>query len=437
MVETPVNILLVDDNPKNLLALEAILEDLHENLVRADSAKECLRYLLQEDCAVILLDVQMPEINGFETARLIREREKLRHTPIIFLTAFGRNEVDVMLGYSLGAVDYIFKPLIPEILRSKVAIFVDLFRKTREIALREKERTEALAKLEQSKERLRKSYNELDRRVQERTADLARANEALRVEVEERRKAEVSLAEHALALERANADLALRNEELDEFSYAASHDLQEPLRKLISFSDLLRVDAGDDLPETARKDLNFIIESAQRMQSLVRALLTLSHSGRGELRKEAFPLRDCAAEALEALSSRITETQAVIECGELPVVWGDKTLLTQLYQNLLGNALKFVREQPPRVWLTVETLNGAPILGVKDNGIGIGPQYHQQIFAPFRRLHGRSEYEGTGIGLAICRKVVERHGGNIWVESAPGVGTHFRFTLAGPKEGGS
>jgi light-regulated signal transduction histidine kinase (bacteriophytochrome) len=209
----------------------------------------------------------------------------------------------------------------------------------------------------------------------------------------------------------------------------ASHDLQEPLRTLTAFSDLLRKDLGQSLPERAAQDLGFITDATKRMQTLIRDLLALSRAGRVAKRREKVSLRECAGQALEALAMRVKETGAKISRDEMPDVWGDSTLLTELYQNLIGNALKFSGDQPPIIQLTFEESDGDLVFGVKDNGIGIEPKYAQQIFQPFRRLHGRAKYEGTGIGLAICRKVVERHGGKIWVESEPGKGAHFRFTI--------
>jgi signal transduction histidine kinase len=166
------------------------------------------------------------------------------------------------------------------------------------------------------------------------------------------------------------------------------------------------------------------------MQTLIQDLLALSRAGRIIKKSEKVSLDECADRALEVLSMRVKEKGAQITRDKLPEVWGDSTLLTQLYQNLIGNALKFSGDQSPVIRLTTEEREGLPVFGVKDNGIGIESRYAQQIFQPFRRLHGRGHFEGSGIGLAICRKIVERHGGKIWVESEPGKGSHFRFTLS-------
>jgi light-regulated signal transduction histidine kinase (bacteriophytochrome) len=248
-------------------------------------------------------------------------------------------------------------------------------------------------------------------------------------DITERRRAEEALADRTVQLERMNRELVALNAELDDFNQVASHDLQEPLRTLIAFSGLLRKDLGDSLPERAAQDLGFITDAAKKMERLIRDLLALSRAGRAAKKREKVSLAECADRALEALAMRVKETGAQVMREELPDVWGDPTLLTELYQNLIGNALKFSGDQPPIIQLTLEESDGDLVFGVKDNGIGIEPKYAQQIFQPFRRLHGRAEYEGSGIGLAICRKIVERHGGKIWVDSEPGKGAHFRFTL--------
>lgn len=228
----------------------------------------------------------------------------------------------------------------------------------------------------------------------------------------------------------ANDKLAVRNADLDEFAYMASHDLQEPLRKLISFSELLPSDLDCELTDAAATDLKFIIESAYRMRRLVQDLLALSRAGKDELRRTSVDPRQCVSDALSALETRVREVGAMIHVPDLPTVDADPVLLTQLFQNLIGNALKFVsKETHPVVEVTIEDGDDGLVFGVKDNGIGIAPAFHSRVFGAFRRLHTRAEYDGSGVGLSICRKAVERHGGRIWVESEPGAGAHFRFTL--------
>jgi PAS domain S-box-containing protein len=261
--------------------------------------------------------------------------------------------------------------------------------------------------------------------------------------VTELKRAEEMLTERSAQLERTNRRLVTLNAELDDFTRMASHDLQEPLRTLVTFSDMLGKDLGPSLPERAAEDLNFLTDAAKRMQTLIQDLLALARASRAPKKREMVSLDTCADWALEALTVRMKETGAQITRDTLPEVWGDATLLTQLYQNLIANALKFSENQRPVIRLTSEEKNGGRIFGVKDDGIGIEAKYVQQIFKPFRRLHSRGEYEGSGIGLAICQKIVERHGGKIWVESEKGKGAHFRFTIShrrrepGEGDGGS
>jgi PAS domain S-box-containing protein len=252
-------------------------------------------------------------------------------------------------------------------------------------------------------------------------------------DITEVRHAQRELARQRDALEVANQDLARSNSELEQFASVASHDLQEPLRKLVSFSELLRSDLGGELPERAAQDLEFITDAALRMRTLVRDLLTLSKTGTSEMKVRTVSLDECVDRVLEALDLRITETRAVITRDPLPEVSGDPTLLEELFQNLVANALKFVPPgDTPRVHISADlAADGAWVIGVRDEGIGVDPERAHEIFRPFRRLHSIDKYPGTGIGLAIARKAVDRHGGRIWLESAKGSGCHFRFTLGG------
>ena len=245
------------------------------------------------------------------------------------------------------------------------------------------------------------------------------------------RKWHLDITESNLRLQRMNDELNRKNAELDEFTYVASHDLQEPLRKLISFSALLKKDVGDDLSARAEQDLQYITDASVRMKQLIQDLLTLSRTGRIGVTQELLSLETCVDEALDALSVILEETRAEISRDALPDVWGDKRLLTQVYQNLIGNAIKFTEHEAPQIHLTVENVGEEKVFGVRDNGIGINPEYASHIFVPFKRLNRLAEYMGSGIGLAICRKAIDHHAGRIWVESEPGHGAHFKFTLRG------
>ncbi len=237
------------------------------------------------------------------------------------------------------------------------------------------------------------------------------------------------LAETQSALSTALGDLQTTNEELTQFAYFASHDLQEPVRKIDYYTRQLQEDIGDRLSDNGRKDMQHIIGAVARMQALIRSLLCLSKVGNSMIEPKAVDLECCVTEALESLSSRVEATGAEVVRDPLPEVVGDATLLSHLYENLLSNALKFTNCDRPIIHLTAERNGAQWVLGVRDNGIGVNPECAQRIFQPFHRLHSRTRFEGAGIGLAICQKVVERHGGRIWVESSPGAGAHFKFVL--------
>ena len=253
------------------------------------------------------------------------------------------------------------------------------------------------------------------------------------VDITERKRGEWLRARHAADLEALNTELQRSNADLDAFAHLASHDLQEPLRTLSSYLALLREDLGTDVNSEAATDLHFIGETAKRMQNLVQDLLAFSRAGRKAIQRERVPLEQCVDEALLSLQARIRETRAEIRRRPLPEVEGDRTLLTQVYQNLLGNALKFTAAgQRPVIDLAVEVSGAEYLLSVADNGIGLEQQYAEQIFEPFKRLHTRNAYPGSGVGLALCRRAVERHGGRIWVESRVGLGSRFVFALPRP-----
>jgi signal transduction histidine kinase len=231
------------------------------------------------------------------------------------------------------------------------------------------------------------------------------------------------------ALKRAAEELARSNADLQEFAFAASHDLQEPLRTVGGFVQLLERKYGDRLDAEARSFIQFAVEGVVRMETLIRDLLAYSRVNTRP--KESTPTDAGAAvgEALGSLHSRIAETKAEISCGDLPTIRVDRVQLVQVFQNLLGNAMKFRGEAPPKIEISAGRNGDFWQFSVRDNGIGIDPKFHATVFEAFRSLNSKKQYPGTGIGLATCKKIVERHGGRIWVESKLGEGTTFHFTL--------
>jgi two-component system, sensor histidine kinase and response regulator len=395
----PVKILLVDDQPDNLLSAEAVLEILGEEIVKAESGREALRQLLEHDFAVIVLDVMMPEMDGFETAALIRERERSRHTPIIFLTALGRGEEHIRRGYNVGAVDYLTKPFVPEILRTKVSVFVELHRKT--------------ALLRYQSQQLERQNSELQEAIQRSW----RAEEEIK-----------ALNRH---LERRVGELDDLNRELETFSYTVSHDLRGPLSRISGFSRALLESHRDQLDDQGRLYLNRIEHSARRMNDLVEDLLSLSRVTRVEMSRQIVDLsgivRAVAAELMAREPGRAVEF--VIADGVH--AWGDPDLLRAALLNLLENSWKFTRKHVrARIEFGVTESSRGHTYFLRDDGAGFEMAQSSRLFSPFQRLHKESDFEGTGIGLATVERIVRRHGGHIWAEGIIEGGAVFYFTLS-------
>jgi light-regulated signal transduction histidine kinase (bacteriophytochrome) len=279
--------------------------------------------------------------------------------------------------------------------------------------------------IKQAAAALLRSKEGLEAQVATRTDELREANAHLAVELDERRRAEQLLAHYAGDLKRSNA-------QLEEFAYVASHDLQEPLRMVASFTQLLAKRYREKLDQDAHEFIDYAVDGATRMQQLIQDLLAYSRVG---TRGRTFAPTDCNVifdKAWANLFKAIEESGAQVSSSPLPTVPGDEVQLVQLFQNLLANALKFRGEAPPVIRVSAQEDDGAWRFAVRDNGIGIASAHQERIFLIFQRLHRRSEYPGTGIGLAIAKKIVERHGGRLWVESEEGRGTTFFFTI--PKE---
>jgi len=390
-----INILVVDDREDNLLSIEAILEKDHYNIFKANSGRAALKMLLQRyDFSLILMDVQMPDMNGLETATIIYERDKLKAIPIIFITAYSNDEEYIFKGYKMGGVDYIYKPVNPELLRAKVGVFVDLYRKNHLLISHEKK--------------------------------LVAANRSLQKEIEERKLSEERISLLNKQLLENNEHLKTINEELDRFAYVASHDLQEPLRKIRVFSDKI-MSVKDDQNEV-EKYLDKISSSSQRMQLLIRNLLEFSRHSVNAADFVNVDLNELVKEALIELEVEIEKTHVQINIDLLPKIYAVPDLMRQLFYNLVSNAIKFKRrEEGSVINISSEKIevSGTKIPGkyrkdinyfkvsVSDNGIGFDAKYADEIFMVFKRLHSYHEFEGTGVGLSICKKIMDIHNGYI------------------------
>lgn len=410
----PLNILMVDDRQENLVALEAMLTPLGQNLVCARSGREALQRVLTDDFAVILLDVNMPGMDGFETAALIRNRPKSQHIPIIFLTAVNKSDLHVHTGYSVGAADYLLKPIVPEILKAKVSAFIDLSRKTHELE-------EEVARREQAEQEIKKLNADLERRVRRRTAELQAANNKLKREIAERQKMEIereALLERE-KLARAEAEEASRSK--DEFLAIISHELRTPLTSMLGWAHMLRTGQLDEA--TRERGLEVLERNARAQAQLIEDLLDVSRIVMKKLKLTLQVVNpvDIVAAALESVQPS-AEARGVLLTSDIDPTAGrilaDPARLQQIVWNLLTNAIKFT-PRDGHVELRLCQRNGAVEIAVEDNGAGISPDILPHIFERFRQADSTAErhHSGLGLGLAIVKEMVSLHNGMVEARS--------------------
>jgi signal transduction histidine kinase len=453
-------ILIVEDSPTQSAELSFILEAEGFAVEAAPDGAKALSRLASERFDLVLSDIVMPGMSGYELCRAIKSDARLRGLPVILLTSLS-DVTDILQGLEHGADNYVTKPYDAVYLAGRIrqtlaekaraaeagaeadvavfrgqrfavtsdkaqilgfllSAFEDFVRaKAREQESRlaaERQRMAAEgARLREERILAEKAREEelartLAQKVEERTAELVLANEELR------RKAE---------------ELSRSNAELEQFARVASHDLQEPLRTISSYARLLRRRYQGALGKDGEEFLSFIDGGASRMEGLIKGVLSLARVGSGVPARAPFEAEAALAQALENLQAAIRESDAEVTHGPLPSVVGDKKQVAQLFQNLVGNALKYRGTEAPRVRVEATRTKEGWLFSVRDNGIGIEPRYADRVFLLFQRLHTQQEIPGTGIGLALCKKIVEQHGGRIWVESAPGAGATFFFTLPG------
>lgn len=422
-----VNLLLVDDSEANLIAMRAILEDLGENLISVNSGKRALRTLLDQDFAVVLLDVDMPLIDGFEVATMMRQVQKLKHTPIIFLTALYQNESSVAKGYALGAVDYIFKPIEPEILRAKVRFFIELYRKSAEIA-------EQAELLRETNRRLDDLNLNLERRVNERTEQLEIAVADLEREIAERKLIEKERERLLQSEKAARAEAERANRLKDEFLATISHELRTPLNSILGWIKILNEGAD---AETAERALEVIDRNARVQAQLVEDILDISRtvSGKLPLLLETVDPKMIVETVIETVRPTLKSKKLTLETDitdEVTLLTADATRLQQVIWNLLSNAIKFTPDGG-QVWLTLQQQNGRLRLEVRDSGEGIDKDFLPFVFDRFRQADGSTtrRHGGLGLGLAIAQSVVEAHNGTIQATSE-GTGKGACFTVELP-----
>ncbi len=410
MRDDKVNILMVDDKADNLLALEALLGDLGQNLVKAYSGTEALKCVLKQDFALILMDVQMPGMDGFETVDLIKERDRSRHTPVIFLTALSKSDVYISRGYSVGAVDYILKPIVPEILRSKVAVFVDLFQKSEEV---------------------KRLNEELEARVMKRTAQLQEANNELHAEIAERKRLE---------------------QQKDGFIAVASHELRTPLTTIKGYTKLALRSAENTGDEKLIRTLSIVSEKTDQLTRLMNDMLDVSR-----IEQDILPLDITTFDVGKLLKEIINGLELIapefIFDLKLPpvvvladaiqadadaalLVSADRQRIEQVVTNLLENAIKYTGKatvEERKIEVSARPAGDEIIIKVRDHGVGIPVEQQSQVFSRFFRASNvtsaKYPYPGMGLGLFISHGIVQRHGGKIWVESSGQDGSTFSFSV--------
>ncbi len=421
----PVNILLVDDQPARLMSYRAILEPLGEHLVEASSGTEALQRVMDNEFAVILLDVNMPILDGFETASLIHQHPRFEKTPIIFVTAVNVTDMDRLRGYGLGAVDYVMVPVIPEILRSKVAVLIELHRKRRELQTLNASLANANSDLAKANDALRleqtREVHKLNEFLSQANAELERTNRNLKAEVAERQRAEGRLRE--------------ADRRKDEFLATLAHELRNPLAPIQGALNLHRLSA--ETQDGPGRELQQIMErQLKQMVRLIDDLLDVSRITRDKLN-----LRVAAIDLCEALRNAIESSQPLIDSarhtlevdlGDAPMpLMADPHRLAQAFANLVNNAGKYT-DPGGTIFVNARRRGDEYLISIRDSGVGLTPQQLSEVFDLFVQVDSSLERArgGLGIGLTLVRRLVEMHHGRIEASSdGPGRGSEFRVYL--------
>lgn len=380
------DILIVDDHLENLQILFSMLNDYGYEVRRVINGFQALNVVKSEPPDLILLDILMPEMDGYQLCKTLKANPSTANIPVIFLTALD-DELDKLKAFEVGGIDYITKPFHMK---------------------------EVMARIE----------NQLT--IQRQRRAIAEQNEQLKAQ-------NIRLEQLNAELIKLNSKLEQSNQDLEQFAYIASHDLRSPLQTILGFAQILGQKYQECLDEKGKHYLDRIITGAERMNKLISSLLEYSRIGNKKLDFKPVDGNKMLAQVLESLQADIESSHAVIQLEQLPIFVGDEVQLEQLFQNLISNAIKYRHpEVTPQIKITVEPkVNFEYLIGIHDNGIGISSEDFQRIFQVFQRLHNSEQYPGTGIGLAVCKKIIDNHGGRIWVESEANQGTSFYFTLPG------
>jgi signal transduction histidine kinase len=405
--DRPVNILIVDDEPKNLAVLETVLDDPGYRLVRATSGEEALLALMAEEFALLILDVRMPGMSGFEVAQLVKERRKTARIPIIFLTAYYNEDQHIVEGYVSGAVDYLHKPVNPSVLRSKVAVFAELHRKGRMLEAANGMLLGEVAERRHAEAMLGELNRTLDRRVQERTAEL-QASEARLLEASRRK---------------------------DEFLATLAHELRNPLAPVRNAVELLKHQSRE--PERVEWATQLIDRQVRSLARLIDDLMDVSriNQGRIELRRETVTLGEVLSDAVETVRPHMEAAGhdlVVLLPDASLAVEADRTRLAQAFVNLLHNAAKYT-DPGGRIEVVVQVEKGQALVTVRDNGIGIAPEHLDNVFDMFSQVESALSRSrgGLGIGLSLTQRLVRMHGGSVKAYSE-GLGKGSRFQVQLP-----
>jgi signal transduction histidine kinase len=424
-VSDKVNVLLVDDQPARLLTYETILSGLGQNLVRAGSGLEALEKLMKDEFAVVLLDVSMPDMDGFEAATLIHQHPRFERTPIIFVTGVHVSELDRLKGYKVGAVDYVSIPVVPEILRSKVAVLIELFTKRRELQEVNRTLAQANQRLAEANTTLQaektRELETLNRVLQRANQELEAANRSLQTEVAERARVELALKE--------------ADRHKDEFLAMLAHELRNPLAPIHNAVQLMHRQSFTDPQLTWSRDV--IGRQLAHLTRLVDDLLDVSRITRGKinLSKEVIELETLLTRTVETVQPLIEERghKLTVEVPKgILAVLGDPTRLVQAVGNVLGNAAKYT-ERGGYIALAAAESGSEVVIRVRDNGIGIPAELMPMIFNLFTQLDRTSgpPQSGLGIGLALVQRLVEMHGGSVSARSE-GLGKGSEFSIRLP-----